>query len=319
MNHGHLSPEEAAGLLLLKNRIATQGVPASKLDETLLLATWNIRELGKKARLDASLHYLAEVIGQFDLVCLVEVRDDVSDLSKIQQYLGPYWKVVFSDYIIDPGGNRERVAFLYDGRACSFTGLAGNIFNARTKTGDEYFDTISWWRPPYMASFRAGDFDFLLVGAHIRWGSGEAARDLELRKLASWVADREKEKFIFDKDLILLGDFNIPSTKSSLYKTITEFGLKAPKATLGISHGSNLAKNKRYDQILVAPHFPDSFTGKGGVLDVFDGAWGPLYAGISTKTEDELTFQMSDHLPLWIEINTDDDAFKLEQIVNAKG
>jgi endonuclease/exonuclease/phosphatase family metal-dependent hydrolase len=166
---------------------------------------------------------------------------------------------------------------------------------------------------------RAGDFDFLLVGAHIRWGSGETARELELRKLASWVADREKEKFIFDKDLILLGDFNIPSTKSALYATITEFGLKAPKATLGIGHGSNLAKDKRYDQILVAPHFPDSFTGKGGVLDVFDGGWRPLYKGISTKTEEELTFQMSDHLPLWIEINTDDDAFRLEQIVNPKG
>lgn len=33
------------------------------------------------------------------------------------EYLGPYWRVVFSDYVSDAGGNRERLAFVYDQRA----------------------------------------------------------------------------------------------------------------------------------------------------------------------------------------------------------
>ncbi|MFN9704495.1 MAG: hypothetical protein ACK595_06695 [Planctomycetota bacterium] len=45
------------------------------------------------------------------------------DLAEVTQFLGPYWKVVFSDYIQDAGGNRERVAFVYDQRAVAFTGL----------------------------------------------------------------------------------------------------------------------------------------------------------------------------------------------------
>lgn len=65
----------------------------------------------------------------------------------------------------------------------------------------------------------------------------------------------------------------------------------------------------------VSPHFPDTVTGRGGVLDVFQGSWQPLYEGITERTDDELTFQMSDHLPLWMEINTDDDAFDLRQVV----
>lgn len=47
--------------------------------------------------------------------------------------LGPYWKVVFSDYSADPGGNRERVAYLYDGRSVVFTGLAAEADPPRKK------------------------------------------------------------------------------------------------------------------------------------------------------------------------------------------
>ena len=319
MHHGTLTPEIARGLLRLQDRIAAAGLPSSKLDETLLVATWNVRELGKKPRLDASLHYIAEVLGCFDLVCLVEVRDDVRDLSTVLRYLGPYWRVVFSDYIADDGGTRERVAFVYDERAVLFTGLASNMLSARTRHGVEYVDEISWWRPPYLASFRAGNFDFLVVGAHIRWGDTQANRQRELEKLADWIAGRSREKFVYDKDIVLVGDFNIPSTKSALYEAVTAKGLPAPAGILGIEHGSNLAKDKRYDQILVAPQFPESVTGRAGVLDIFGASFQPLYEGIATKTDAQLTFEVSDHLPLWMEMNTDDDGYRLEQILGPVG
>ena len=315
MNHGAVSADIAKGLLLLGERIAKGKVPPSKLDETLLLATWNIREFGK-GRLEASLHYIAEVIGQFDLVCVVELQNDITDLSKVLGYLGPSWKVVFSDYNRDGGGGRERVGFVYDERACTFTGMAGNVFSERVKKGSEYVSPIEWWRPPYLASFRAGNFDFAILGAHIRWGNKEANREPELTMLAEWVAARQAENFVFDRDLIVVGDFNVPDAKGKLYKALTSNGLKVPKGILDKDLGSDLEKGKRYDQILVAPHFPDTFSQNGGVLDIFDGSFQPLYAGITQKTDDQLTYQMSDHLPLWIEINTDDDQFKLEQIVN---
>jgi hypothetical protein len=67
VHHGNLTKEMAQGLLVLQERIKKAGIPPSKLDETLNIATWNIREFGKKPRLKASLHYIAEIIGQFDL------------------------------------------------------------------------------------------------------------------------------------------------------------------------------------------------------------------------------------------------------------
>lgn len=53
---------------------------------------------------------------------------------------GPYWSFILSDYIEDAGGNRERVAYVYDRRACDHKHLASNIFNARTKKASEWSD-----------------------------------------------------------------------------------------------------------------------------------------------------------------------------------
>src|SRR2546427_10085846 len=117
MNHGDISPEIAQGLKVLQARIANAKIPSSKLDETLNIATWNIREFGKKARSEAAIHYIAEI-------------------------LGPYWRAVYSDMIPDPGGNRERVAYLYDKRAVVFNGLAAEAMPPRTKKGTEYFANI---------------------------------------------------------------------------------------------------------------------------------------------------------------------------------
>src|SRR6058998_2477771 len=133
MNHGDISPEIAKGLKVLQERIANAGIPSSKLDETLNIATWNIREFGKKARSEAAIHYIAEILGQFDLISVVELRDDLSDLARVLAILGPYWRVVYSDMIPDAGGNRERLGFVYDQRAVAFTGFAAEANPPRKK------------------------------------------------------------------------------------------------------------------------------------------------------------------------------------------
>ena len=154
MHHGALSKGIAKGLRVLRERIDAAEIPSSKLDETLNIATWNVRELGRKRRRKASPHYTAEIIGQFDLVSIVELR-----------------------------------AYVFEERAAVFTGFASNAVSPRRESHDEYLSAISWWRPPYMASFRAGSFDFLMLTAHVRWGKTEKGRIPELRELAAWVGD----------------------------------------------------------------------------------------------------------------------------------
>jgi len=48
MHHGKMSMEIAAWLLKLRERIGEAQIPSSKIDGTLSIATWNVREFGKK-------------------------------------------------------------------------------------------------------------------------------------------------------------------------------------------------------------------------------------------------------------------------------
>src|ERR1041385_3935058 len=149
MHHGDVSPDIAAGLLALKKRIDAAKIPSSKLDESINVAIWNIREFGKKHRTEPAIHYIAEILGQFDLVALVELRNDLTDLGCVLPILGPSWDIVYSDWQPDPGGNQERVAFLFDSRAVTFNGLAAEVDAPRVRQGSEFLAKQSFWRAPY--------------------------------------------------------------------------------------------------------------------------------------------------------------------------
>ncbi len=60
----------------------------------------------------------------------------------------------------------------------------------------------------------------------------------------------QQDELRTDRDVIAIGDFNITSYRSKLYKAVSKHSLSAPASLLAQEFGSNLARNKRYDQIL---------------------------------------------------------------------
>lgn len=322
MHHGAVSLQIAQGLLALKKRIAAAKIPPSKLDETINIAVWNIREFGKVRRTEAAIHYIAEILGQFDLVALVELRSDLTDLGRVLPILGPSWDVVYSDWIDDAGGNKERTAFLFDRRAVTFNGLAAEVDAPRGKKGTEYLATQSFWRAPYMCSFRAGNFDFIAIATHARWGDSIKGRQAELQMLADWIDTRFEDTFVEDHDLIVMGDFNVPKIGDRLFKALTSRGLQVPDTLVNLRAGdqviggSNLGKDARYDQILHLPTLKKRFSNEGGTLDFFgsDASIKVLFPD-KEYTREKFSFQLSDHFPLWVQIKTDIDGERLNQIV----
>jgi len=322
MHHGDVSPDIAAGLLALRKRIQAAKIPPSKLDETINVAIWNIREFGKTRRTNAAVHYIAEILGQFDLIALVELRDNLEDYGRVCQFLGPSWDLVYSDWMSDSGGNRERVGFLFDRRAVTFNGLAAEIDAPRGKKGTEYLAQQSFWRAPYMCSFRAGNFDFIALATHARWGDSLEGREAELGMLADWIDTRFKDKSVEDSDLIVMGDFNTPSLDDKIFKALTRRGLQIPDSLVNLKvgditvKGSNLGKDARYDQILHLPTVRKRFTNFGGTLDFYgsDAGIKELFPDAG-YTRTEFTFQLSDHFPVWVQIDTDIDGQRLTQIV----
>jgi len=316
MDHSKLNIKELEALQMLRTRIEDAKVPSSKLDETINIATWNIRHWGQKKRKICSLHYLAEILNQFDLISVVELRRNVSELKYVLDLLGKYWEVVYSDYIPDAGGNKERIAYIFDSRAVQFTGMAAETDGPRTKnrTTGVYEPKFSWWRKPYMAAFKAGSFDFVALSVHIQWGT-VASRENELKELANWVKTYLKDEYRIDRDIILMGDFNIDSYNSNLYKAISQYGLQTPKSIVQSEFGSNLAADKRYDQILHHPNQTGSvFTDHGGVLDFYKNDHKALEP-YKTLTKSQFTYELSDHLPLWVQLKIDTSAEVIDQLI----
>ncbi len=288
------TPAAPRDLAALRERLGVTSIPRRK--DTFTLATWNIREFGKTPRKDRSIAIIAEVLRAFDLTAIIELRDNLGDLRRTLALL-PHHEAIFSEAVLDQGGNRERIAYLFDRRRITFTGLASHITPPREKKGGEYVPPVSWWRPPYAASFRARHVDFVLVAAHVRYGLRVSDRAIELALLADWAKRYALSPNAVDRDLVLLGDFNIPSLKSSLFDAVTQTGFEMPKCLEGV-HGTNLAANKRYDQLLVLPGGETRFTGTGGALNFV--ARGK--SGLIRVPKERFTFEVSDHLPLWAEL-----------------
>ena len=314
MLHEGIDEHTASGIKVLRSRIK---VPSSKLDESIIVGTWNIRAFGKSPRTKTGIHYIAEIISNFDLISVTELSEDVSDLRRVMEILGPYWKVIFSDTIMDNAGNGERIAYLYDKRAITFTGLAAEADPSRVVKDNKYESQITWWRSPYIASFRAGRFDFIVISAHIRYGKRVSDRIKPLEHLADWIHQRVTEQSVIDKDIILVGDFNITSKRSKTFRAITKHGLTIPSALLKV-RGTTLTQKKPYDQILHYHKYTELSGDKGGVINFYKDDWRALFpkARYPEMSKDKFTYQLSDHLPLWISIDTWTDDEELDQMLN---
>lgn len=310
MFHGPLDLHSATVLRELQGRLQSLNLPASQLDQTLLVASWNIREFGKSSRDPLALHLIAEILGQFDLISIVELREDLAELATVLSYLGPYWSVVYSDLTEDDAGNWERLAFVYDQRAVQFCGLAGSGIPPRQKVGDEYIGYKSFWRAPFSVAFRSGNFDFVAIAAHMRWGRSKAARLDEIARFAQWVDFKLKREKRVDADVLVFGDFN--TEQPAMLDALLAYGLQVPAPLQNIK--TTLEGGQHYDHILHNPVYTRAFTDQGGVAGVFTAADRAWFPGVAAS---RFSYQLSDHYPVWALLRTDNDSERLDQLIRA--
>jgi endonuclease/exonuclease/phosphatase family metal-dependent hydrolase len=286
----------------LRELIKVSKIPPKQTDENLLICTFNIREFGAKKRKSVSINALAEICSKFDIIAIQELRSNLEDLKRLMTVLGPYWKVIFNDPAGAPRnkGNDERFAYIYDSRVVRFTGMAAELLISDDffKGGHPNQNASVPWRTPFFVSFKSGMFDFMLLTVHIQWNTsgGIAARAKEIEMISEWVEARRENQKLFDPDIFVLGDFNIPSLGSSTFKALKKYGLTVPKALQSVK--TNLKQNAHYDQIAYYKENTDCSVGRSGNLDFYDA----FFTKNMLKSKyDAMTYEISDHLPLWVE------------------
>ena len=319
-------------LLLLRAQLDRE-IPAKTALDTLLLATWNIRKFGDN-RLGESLHYIAEIISRFDLVAVQEVSSNFDGLQKIVALLGHNWDYIVTDSTEGRSGGSERMAFIFDRCKVFFRKMAGEIVLPNNKLINQ---ELQFARTPFSVAFQAGWFRFILTTVHIYYGTAkknDPRRLEEIAAIADFLKRRAKKE---DENYILLGDFNIFNTGDDTMKALEDKGFFIPEALR--NHPTNFGKNKYYDQIAFRLKMEPGMIvfskekQHAGAFDFTETIY-PLQdldiyrkhfdeKIFEGKTEQDVenyylanwrTFQISDHLPLWIELKVDFSNQHLEKM-----
>lgn len=289
---------------LLKQKVKRE-IP-KKNDTHLLIATWNIANLGLQKRWDNHYQIIAEIISWFDIIAVQEVNNNLSGLKAIESLLPSHYSLIFSD----KAGNQERFAFIYDSRNVKLLELIGEIAippkefkHIKIKGLNAKFNGFD--RSPYLCSFQWNNFTLLLISVHSYFG-GKKKKDLERRALETYAIARyaylkRKSKHAFSKNIITLGDFNLPKIEKGdiIYKTLLSKGLQLPEHSTKIY--SNITNDKQYDQIAFLPALKSKVV-ENGVFDFDNVLFSDLWKKDSKNFRAYLRYYISDHRPLWMQL-----------------
>lgn len=264
--------------------------------ETMILASFNTLHLGWDGK---NYYETAKILSLFDIVALQEVmkKDGIIRLTKeLERVSNEKWAYHLSPY---PVGNNKKYGeyygFLYKKDKVTFI----KSFGFYKENKNEFI------REPYGAMFKSGKFDFVLVNNHLLFGDKKEDRQKEAKELHK-VYDYFQSLDVKEKDVIILGDFNLPAYDSSfkdLFKHKDEIYYTVDpkyKTTIGKSSLAN-----SYDNFFYSFVHTKEYTGNNGTYDFtedFIKKYGDNRFSILRK-------EISDHIPVFMEFNTtkDDD------------
>jgi len=330
-------------LLLLREGL-DQEISDRKTDKSILIASWNIKELGHTTqRLPEAFFYIAEIIARFDLVVIQEVKTALHDLHIILRLLGEDWEYMINDMTEGKDGNFERSAYVYNKKRVEFAGLAGELVLWDDLTRHSTLKQLK--RTPYMTGFTSGWKTFSIINLHLHPGKDED--DIDKRKeevslLMKAINEKMTKGHFWNENIILAGDFNFyggADRDDDAIQVIYDHGFKEVESLKGKDTNASLTES--YDRFFLTENqyfvvgVDDDGEDNGGVFNPFNyvykledvatykSAMEDDYTG--NRDTDEPGFfegyfkhpwrknQISDHFPIWFELIIDSSDNFLEE------
>ncbi|MBC8500621.1 MAG: endonuclease/exonuclease/phosphatase family protein [Nanoarchaeota archaeon] len=273
---------------LFNDFIYTITVPSSK--DSITIASFNIQTFGKSKREKTRvMNILANILCKFDIMAIQEIRDKTETTIEYYVNLSNYvCNNSYRDYIISPqigrSSYKENYAFIYNPKKVAYVPESSYVY----QDIEDYFE-----REPFIAQFKANEFDFILVNIHIKPDNAES----EIRKLTEVIIDI-KTKFVEEEDIIILGDLNADCSyydenKEKVFLNDKEYKWLIPNNADTTTKSTNCT----YDRIIISSESVEDYAGHKGVF-MFDKVYDISY---------ELTIEVSDHYPVWARFHTNKD------------
>lgn len=312
----------------------TRDVPTKTLTGNLLVASWNILELGGSKygeRTEEAIAYIATIISRFDIVAVQEIYGDFKVLDRIKNYLGEHWDYIYSDTSLGFGGNDYRLGYFFDKRKAVQGGIISDLILPSVRSRDEqghfmYKPAVQLLRPPFNCGFKIEDKRIILCNVHLVFGQRQKKEERlsELASILDFWDRRTKINTVWSKNVVLLGNFQTAKLTARELYMIKDSVFEQEKA---LAIPSNSTKTRHYNQM--AFRFADKdieLTNSGGAFDFFESVfrledtddYTPMIGDMTFKNHQGKvrefrskrffyktfwrTSQMSNNLPLWTEL-----------------
>jgi endonuclease/exonuclease/phosphatase family metal-dependent hydrolase len=271
-------------------------VPQAWANQTIKIATWNIRDLSTNSRSDFELLQISYILQNYDFIAIQEVNDQEVMLRLV------YWlKVLDNSYgslSSPPSGTaseKEHYTFLYRKKSIKRLG------SWKLAEGD-------FARPPFIASFKAGNFDFTVISIHVCFtcnGLGEEGRRLEIQRLTLLYSNLLNGQ---EKDLLLMGDFNLEPNDDA-FLNLQAIGSTQPILTcetdedctrFSTTRETNLFDNMWFDRDHV-----NEYANEHGIFNFDEELFEDPSGNSSDYRERYARLAVSDHRPIWAKFRID--------------
>ena len=323
---------------ILKLRTSLEAIPEKRTDKNLLLCSWNLKEFGSyQHRVPESYFYLAEIISKFDLVSIQECKANLNPLKILLRILGSDWAYLFNDVSDHEGSNSERSLIIYDKRRCDFSGQAGEIILHHKVSQNHNLKQFN--RIPYLTGFTSGWKRFSLITLHLQPGNDSDDKEIrhaEVKFLMELLKKRLKKKTeikLWSDNIIILGDMNLYRNNLETFQELNKNHFIEVDELVG-KDTTTAASDNIFDHIFFYNKslYPAlEKVNKAGVFNMFDTVFKddqhnlPEYLEYINKLEADRiaeggkpyknkesyykqhwrTRQVSDHYPIWVEMEID--------------
>ena len=294
-----MSKEKAIGVGLIFIIIATVAYAFVSLEqnqvaETVEIAAFNIQIFGKtKSQKEDVMTLLREIVREFDIVLIQEIRDASEQtmqnfVEEINQMEGPNYSFISSERL-GRTTSKEAYAYVYNTETIQFIHGSDYVYT-------DIHDVFE--REPYIASFEAGNFDFVLVGIHIK--PDDAYNEIGNLTL---VVSSIQTANLNEKDIIVMGDFNADGTYFDEDSTSNMFRSYKYNWLITNEMDTMVKTDYTYDRIVILDStLNHEYDAGSAQVFYFDQVY-----GLNNQT---FASEISDHYPVFAQYKTnivDDD------------
>jgi len=293
----------------------------------ITICSFTISELGASSE-NKDHRAIADMIDDFDLIVIQEVMDN-GGAEHIQAIVDS----------MNVNAHRPYTYFIIPRAGRGFPGYEGYAYIYREPVvPDEAYSpsyglketTVNYGRIPGWAYFKAGNFDFLLVGIHLHWSDLDK-RMAEDADLLSWLKEYAEKPDTEERDLIIAGNTNrfggysetkIRNRETAFHQLLDDESLNEKYRLLFCEHlpvpdakeadtdaGSTTvsdSNNMVYDQIIISSgnfhEFGDAPASLGNSIGIIDFDNSPEFSSMETEAIKDL---VSDHRPIYARFRID--------------